>query len=859
MKKLLVLGFGVVAFFAVSSIANAQFVVGDRVQTTAAVNVRSTPGGTYLGSHMTGDYGTVIGGPVVAPMGTSTPYTWWNVDYDFSVDGWSVGDYLIGVTKPPVLVVCGDLNGDGVINAVDVTLVINYAFRGVAIPAGVNADVNGDGTVNILDVNLIIDTAFRGAEAPTGCAQSQPNQPPVITSLIGPMNPAVGTLTNWTAQAFDPENGVLNYYFNWGDGSPVNLYELSPSGVTVSLNHVFANPGVYTVVLTVRDFGTGNASATSSVTINVVGSNQPPTNLSLFAPTIVTATTTYWAQASDPEGGGLIYSINFGDGIYLNPNPTSTFPSGYTFYFNHTYLNSGTSTITFTATDQGGLSSSVSKVVLHQSNLQVPAVNAQTEVSVPSVSPNQVVAGSVNNTLASFRLYETTNIEDVRILGLNVFHNVGLAGDRQSLTNYRLYNGATLIGVASFEDQSVSISSPGPGYFIHFDFSNPVVITKSGSVILTLKGDVAAYGTGAVTDNSFHRFRIVTSQDPANDWPTETVVARGVNSNLLANVALGGGLSGQTQVLRSKLTVSAVSIGPTTNRVKQVVDNLANITLSADSAGAVSVNNLWVTFTGTAKDNTTFWDGVKLVDSATGALYGIYPGSASSCVGTSSCHADFFFGNGANGLVISAGVSRSLTLRIDSTKTAPASSSAVQTLVGSIVGAGDLVFTDGLDSNAVSSLVPSSHYFPLNLASVSYVAGTYTAPTPTPTPTYYYQQTTTPPPAVTVPTTVTYKCGDLNKSGAVDVADKILIQSYWTGGVPVPAGVNADLNGDGVAADILDYSVLNNYLTKGMAAPTCGASTGGTRTLSPSATVLSAMQAQLDAIKNQLVNILLQL
>jgi hypothetical protein len=57
------------------------------------------------------------------------------------------------VLPPP-----GDINGDGVVNAVDVQLVINAAL-GVDIN-GMNADINGDGVVNAVDVQLVINAAL---------------------------------------------------------------------------------------------------------------------------------------------------------------------------------------------------------------------------------------------------------------------------------------------------------------------------------------------------------------------------------------------------------------------------------------------------------------------------------------------------------------------------------------------------------------------------------------------------------------------------------------------------------------------------------------------------------------------------
>jgi hypothetical protein len=77
-----------------------KFVIGDRVQvTTSKLNIRSIPGGSVIGSQKLGALGTVTNGPAVAKG-----YTWWQINYDTGVDGWSVEDYLakVSVAYEPV-------------------------------------------------------------------------------------------------------------------------------------------------------------------------------------------------------------------------------------------------------------------------------------------------------------------------------------------------------------------------------------------------------------------------------------------------------------------------------------------------------------------------------------------------------------------------------------------------------------------------------------------------------------------------------------------------------------------------------------------------------------------------------------
>ncbi|MDO8742560.1 MAG: Ig-like domain-containing protein, partial [bacterium] len=77
--------------------ASTKFSLNDRVQSTATLNVRTTPSttGTLLGSQSTNALGTIIGGPT-----NSGGFNWWNVNYDTGVDGWSVEDYLVKYVAP---------------------------------------------------------------------------------------------------------------------------------------------------------------------------------------------------------------------------------------------------------------------------------------------------------------------------------------------------------------------------------------------------------------------------------------------------------------------------------------------------------------------------------------------------------------------------------------------------------------------------------------------------------------------------------------------------------------------------------------------------------------------------------------
>jgi hypothetical protein len=63
--------------------------------------------------------------------------------------------------------ICGDANGDGLVNSADVTYLINYLFVGGPTPVPWQAgDANGDGTINSADVTYLINYLFVGGPAP---------------------------------------------------------------------------------------------------------------------------------------------------------------------------------------------------------------------------------------------------------------------------------------------------------------------------------------------------------------------------------------------------------------------------------------------------------------------------------------------------------------------------------------------------------------------------------------------------------------------------------------------------------------------------------------------------------------------
>ena len=70
-------------------------------------------------------------------------------------------------------VIRGDANNNGVINALDITYLINFLYKGGASPAYfVEGDANSDGLINALDITYLINFLYKGGPPPANLPSS---------------------------------------------------------------------------------------------------------------------------------------------------------------------------------------------------------------------------------------------------------------------------------------------------------------------------------------------------------------------------------------------------------------------------------------------------------------------------------------------------------------------------------------------------------------------------------------------------------------------------------------------------------------------------------------------------------------
>ncbi len=169
------------------------------------------------------------------------------------------------------------------------------------------------------------------------------SEPVAFFSFEAPDGPHPGLEIVFDASdTSDPDGDDLTFTWDWGDESELETSEHS------IMTHIYTDPGVYEVVLTVRDMvGLENSS---SQTIEIYRPGSEPTAVFYYeAPggwqpgmeLIFDA-----SESSDPDGDDLTYSWDWGDGEMTgsSPEPVTT----------HVFIEAGTFEVRVTVTDSAG-------------------------------------------------------------------------------------------------------------------------------------------------------------------------------------------------------------------------------------------------------------------------------------------------------------------------------------------------------------------------------------------------------------------------------------------------------------------------------------------------------------------------
>ncbi|UCH89181.1 MAG: PKD domain-containing protein [Thermoplasmata archaeon] len=177
--------------------------------------------------------------------------------------------------------------------------------------------------------------------------------PPVATGWAFPTNPLTFEKVSFNGEKSYDNEGSVSFLWNFGDGNRSS--EASPV-------HMYMEPGIYPVNLTVMDF-TGQINTVDIIKINV-GNRPPVANFRIFGELTENCIVYFdGTQSNDPEGE-LSFSWDFGDGT-----------NGSGPLIEHIYSKPGKYYVNLTVTDESGESEKIQQSVTINS--------AQSDETVP--------------------------------------------------------------------------------------------------------------------------------------------------------------------------------------------------------------------------------------------------------------------------------------------------------------------------------------------------------------------------------------------------------------------------------------------------------------------------------------------
>jgi PKD repeat protein len=216
-------------------------------------------------------------------------------------------------------------------------------------------------------------TAYSNRNWEFFCPAPPANIPPVAAAN-GPYAGDVGEpIAFSSAGSGDADGTIVTYLWDFGDGTTSS----EPNPV-----HAYGSAADYSVQLTVTDDWGDSASSSTSASVSMPATNEPPTAAANgpYAGEVDQPIAFSSAGSSDTDGSIVAYLWDFGDGgTSTEPNPT------------HTYSAAMDYSVTLTVTDDWGDSDTSAS----SANVTLPAVNEPDILLDPvALDFNQVEVGT---------------------------------------------------------------------------------------------------------------------------------------------------------------------------------------------------------------------------------------------------------------------------------------------------------------------------------------------------------------------------------------------------------------------------------------------------------------------------------
>ncbi len=159
---------------------------------------------------------------------------------------------------------------------------------------------------------------------------SDNNTAPIANISVSSTKENVNTVITFDAsESFDSDGTIASYMWDFGDGE---------TATGIQVDHVFTNPGIYQVLLTVTD--NDGALDEDAVDIIISRGNNPPEKPKITGPASGSKGIEYEYSmvSTDVENDNISYIVNWGDG---KTNSTNFVSSNYSSTLSHIWIQAG--------------------------------------------------------------------------------------------------------------------------------------------------------------------------------------------------------------------------------------------------------------------------------------------------------------------------------------------------------------------------------------------------------------------------------------------------------------------------------------------------------------------------------------
>jgi hypothetical protein len=258
---------------------STKFAIGDRVGTTANLNVRATAGlaGTFIGMiPVNTTKGNVVGGPTLLDG-----YWWWQVRWDSGISGWSVENFMKELIPPPAPKITAPANNSFIASStVKITGTMPAAEVGGTVLIQRGTTIMGTSTISsaglwqvalkLIDgtytfIAIAIDQSENVGPTSTPITFTIDTTPPLAPTVTAPG--AIVTSSTITLSGTGSEAGTISVYLNSTAGTLQGTTNTTTGNAWTFSKAGFVN-GTYTFAIVERDLA-GNLGPVTLRTVKV--------------------------------------------------------------------------------------------------------------------------------------------------------------------------------------------------------------------------------------------------------------------------------------------------------------------------------------------------------------------------------------------------------------------------------------------------------------------------------------------------------------------------------------------------------------------------------------------------------------